>query len=661
MGLEKHLPQSHWSRIDPDEPSLNPGYLSTMTWRPSAAVHQAKKMLKTPIFESLVHFILEKSISDKDEKTLDIFRTFIKERIDRFKEVGITLHPASFLLRDNQIHGLATLHDGQILFISFFRQNASPLKGIFQIGWDFGTEDSLQIQLSPFDLANLRIFLEKIGPVFSPVAPWGPGIGLGNRMSILDYPVGYEVARRYGLCAAAIQGSVFREMAPERIFHRRSPPLIDFAGIGFVPVGHTGNSIQGQFLAGMFHRIKNGIDLPIVADADHIPVKGTSSNAAREVRMLIEEAKDRTLFTLDPHFCLYGGRPTIQANQRVLEKMFQRFPCERQMELLERYEGKEFQIEYLSGKGYFSIRMTREEVVDSAVRFEKAIEGIAMTWDMIETARTGRLYRVEVSIDEAPGITEPHHFFYLASELASRGLKPFSLAPGLGFTKRDVDIEGSKEPFKERVRQLASIAHKFGAVLGIHSGDGKGFATRKILAEATNGRFWYKISPDRQRNLFKVLSRFPAGSSERTLYEDLFDWTLCYVLRLALEAQGETARTAKEAIEEILVQETVTANNLRVKFEEALRCVKGGKSPQLLVAEMERMVRSPSSDIRRDPDSRIIHDYAFIYVGRRATDGSFLHRGRFFAISEVAAEAFLEEDRAYLHEMLEALNLIQAG
>lgn len=58
-----------------------------------------------------------------------------------------------------------------------------------------------------------------------------------------------------------------------------------------------------------------------------------------------------------------------------------------------------------------------------------------------------------------------------------------------------------------------------------------------------------------------------------------------------------------------------------------------------------------------NPDSRIMHDYAFIYVGQRSADEGFLHRGRFYAISEAAARAYKNEGEAYLNEMLSALLL----
>jgi len=644
-------------RVDPDEPALNPGFQSTMTWKPRAAVRQARRIFKTALMKSLAQFVLDRKLLDTNGKAIESLRAFILERADQFNGMGIILHPASFLLKSCQLHGLVTLQDGQRLFISFFRHDPPPLRGIYRFIWESKAEESLQAQLSPADLANLRLFVEKIAPEFAPVAPQGPGLGLGNRMSTLDYPVAYEVVQRYGVSAGVIQGSVFREMAPEKMFRRRNSPLIDLPGIGLIPLGHTGNSIQGQFLAGIIYRIERGIDLPIVADADHIPIRGTSKLVMKNTWMLVKEAQDRTLFTLDPHFCLYGGHPNLRADPRRLEKTFRKLPRNRQTEILQRYEGKEFQIAYLTGDGSFQINMTHDEVIDVAVRFEEAIEVIANTWAMIETVRAGRPYGVEVSIDEAPGITEPHHLFYLASELDIRGLTPFSIAPGLGFTKKDLDIEGPIEPFERRVRQLASVAHEFGAVLGIHSGDGKSFSTRRILAQATGGNFWYKVSPDRQRNFFKALSKFPAGSFERTLYEDIFDWTLCCALRLALEAKGETAQAAREAIEEVLAQETSTAHKLRRKFDEGLLRLNMKESLQILLAEMEKTVRSPFSDMMRDPDFRIIHDYAFIYVGQRSAEGGFLHRGRFFAISEEAQKAYQEEDRAYLLEMLEALGL----
>jgi hypothetical protein len=46
-------------------------------------------------------------------------------------------------------------------------------------------------------------------------------------------------------------------------------------------------------------------------------------------------------------------------------------------------------------------------------------------------------------------------------------------------------------------------------------------------------------------------------------------------------------------------------------------------------------------------------------VGQRDVEGRFFHRGRFFAISKEAVEAYQEEDTAYINELLEALGLIK--
>ena len=59
-------------------------------------------------------------------------------------------------------------------------------------------------------------------------------------------------------------------------------------------------------------------------------------------------------------------------------------------------------------------------------------------------------------------------------------------------------------------------------ILGIHSGDGKGSDTRRIIGETTAGNVWYRIGPDRQRMFFKLLSESPEGSDEGDLFKELF-------------------------------------------------------------------------------------------------------------------------------------------
>jgi hypothetical protein len=78
--------------------------------------------------------------------------------------------------------------------------------------------------------------------------------------------------------------------------------------------------------------------------------------------------------------------------------------------------------------------------------------------------------------------------------------------------------------------------------MGIHSGDGKSVPTRRILAKATGGNFWYKISPDRQRNFFRSLGLSAPGSEGRQLFQEVYRSALARVIGLAASGSNETAR-----------------------------------------------------------------------------------------------------------------------
>ena len=289
-------------------------------------------------------------------------------------------------------------------------------------------------------------------------------------------------------------------------------------------------------------------------DADHLPLRAASGAGQKLARRLIREAADRSLFTLDPHFCFYGGDPTLMSAMgegRVadVEAAFRvRFSPGARKDLAARYVGKRFRIPDPAGRKDHAIVMSASELADCAVRFQEPLDAIEDACAEIRRVKGGTPFAIEVSVDEVPGMSEPHHFYYLCAELARRNIRAFSLAPGLGFSKLDVDVKDPEGAFATRVRILAGISKHFGAVMGIHSGDGKSVPTRRILAKATGGNFWYKISPDRQRNFFRSLGLSAPGSEGRQLFQEVYRSALARVIGLAASGSNETARVARQTL-----------------------------------------------------------------------------------------------------------------
>ncbi len=317
----------------------------------------------------------------------------------------------------------------------------------------------------PTDMESLRVFLAE-NPVHQPVVPKGPGLGLGNRMGKIESTSAMLAMEELGITASAVQASVFRELRPKYIDPEGF--LVEYKGIGMVPIGHTGMTIEEQFVESIVDRVRHDITVPFAADADHIPLKGDSPQDIDEFHRLVAEAQDRTVFTIDPHFCLDHAAAA---------------PADRFCRVLPAYDRAVAQIARVKG---------------------------------------GSPYVIELSIDESPGVTTPAELEYLVGKVVDRSIPLFSIAPAIGFDKKDQDSSELARGLQKLLPQLNQIARDNGLLLGIHSGDGKGRETRKTIGDATDGNVWYRIAPERQRMFFKLLSDSSRGSDERTLFEELF-------------------------------------------------------------------------------------------------------------------------------------------
>ena len=346
----------------------------------------------------------------------------------------------------------------------------------------------------PDSIESLRAFLAK-HPEHRPGIPNGPGLGLGGRMGKIASTSAMLAIEELPIEASAVQCSVFRELRPD--FVNADNTFVEYKGIGQIPVGHTGMTIKGQFLEAVLDRIDKNITARYAADADHIPLKGDSTEEIAELRKFIEEAQDRTFFTVDPHFCM-------DHTAMAVEDKFGR--------LLDAFE--------------------------SAVAVIDEIKGSSP-------------YVIELSIDECPGVTSVAEMEFLVQHLSRKNIPLFSIAPAIGFTKKDEDNLELRTYLQRVLPELNRIARDHGLVLGIHSGDGKSDETRRIIGEATEGNVWYKVSPDRQRIFFQVLADSSEGSNERILFEEMFQSLLKMVQEGASSNKKDFAVNCRESLAEL--------------------------------------------------------------------------------------------------------------
>ena len=192
----------------------------------------------------------------------------------------------------------------------------------------------------------------------------------------------------------------------------------------------------------MQQRIRRGITVPFVADADHIPLTGNSDEDIDEFRRFVEESRDRTFFTVDPHRCLESSAAGPDA------------------------------------------------------RFAVAVPAFERAAAVIEEIKGRDPYVIELSLDEAPGITSVAEMRYLVRCLVRGRIPLFSIAPAIGFDKKDDDTRTVRETLERVLPDLSRVATDCGLVLGIHSGDGKRRETVRRIGELSRGKVWYKVSPE---------------------------------------------------------------------------------------------------------------------------------------------------------------------
>jgi len=638
-------------------PAANPGFLDTLTWDPSRAASVGRRAAGDGRLAALARALLAGGVTTDPP---------LARLIQRASRPPLELAaPSAVLTPSGGLLCVGILEDGQHLFLALTHSDDPVFRG--RAARPLCSLDLRQAQgrirasLFPFDLAHLRLLLAEVAPAFAPAAPARPGLGIGCRMGVLDVPVALQAVKRFDLCAAVIQSSVYRELGPLADLTRMPLPEIDLPGVGRVPLGHTGMSITGQFVAMMAERIKLGDRTPIAADADHLPLRGMSPAGRRLAKRLVHEARDRSLFTLDPHFCLYGGDARLgtalaEGRGADLEAAFQaRFSPGQRRSLLARYGGKRFPVAGLGTGRQAGIAFERLEVMDCALRFQEPLQAIEEACAEIRAVRAGAPTAVEVSIDETPGLSEPRHFYYLGSELAARRIPLFSLAPGLGFTKLDVDVQDPHGAFAVRVRELAAIAKHFGVVMGIHSGDGKSTVTRRILAREVAGNYWYKISPDRQRNFFRSLALCAERSEGRALFRDVYRAALCRLVDLTRHGGEETARVARQTLSVVARGAGVSAGvaaDIRGLLEPAGRGQ--ARSSARLV---KRIVEASPREVPGSLEDGIVHNYAFAAVGERDARGRFRYRGRLLSAPPEALAIYHRLDAGYLANLVRSLGL----
>lgn len=203
-------------------------------------------------------------------------------------------------------------------------------------------------------------------------------------------------------------------------------------------------------------------DKPWGADADHL-------KTAEDVRRMANAGY--TFFTIDPSD--YVVNEANQMSQNELQETVSR------QESAGIYDGESLESLYLE-KNYeisneFDLCFTRERLMRAGVKYGEAVNHMEKMAKHISRECAGRLYEIEVSVDETETPTTTLEHLFIALELKRRGVAVISLAPRfVGDFEKGVDFKGSLQLFEETLKEHIAIAKKMGPYkLSLHSGSDK--------------------------------------------------------------------------------------------------------------------------------------------------------------------------------------------
>jgi hypothetical protein len=373
-----------------------------------------------------------------------------------------TVHPGSHACAGGEDIVLATLEDGQDVFLRFGRGGSSRILGRPLGSLELG--GGVRLSAHPTDMPVLARFLSEANPGKAPRAMGSvPRLGIGCRHTTAVWPAAFRAMDRAGFAANAIQNSL-RELTLLDDLKRGLPARQNHLfGFGSIAEGHTGSTFEGLLHAGAIAALKAPTHPRYGADADHIQVKRGPGGLDR-AREVVEAARHYTFFTLDVSDIL--DYAALKADGRT----------------------------FAPGDA---------DVGRFVAKYRDALEAIERLCAHLREVKGGEPFDVELSIDENPPdvptvecITSSEELLFLAEEIGRRGLPVTHVAPNFGVEKgTDYRCPDGLDGLERRVRTISRIASERGLMLDCHSGDDLAKATRRVFGRATGGRVNFKVSP----------------------------------------------------------------------------------------------------------------------------------------------------------------------
>jgi len=573
-------------------PAKNPAILDTATWDPKTAwniINSIEETYWQSIHEAIIH---ERALSANEYC------------------IPYTTSCARYGTRAFFLAGLA---DSQQVFLEI----GSPMlrnscdrefsDKEFILGEPIGTisfSEAGHITAYKTDADVINRYIRFLKPDKSPKALGAtPRLGIGNRMSTAVWPGIWRAMEEGNFSANAIQNSVRELNILEDILEGRPPRTNYLFGFGPVDEGHTGSTFEGLLVAGILDALKTDTHLEFGADADHIMVK-RGREGKEKAKRVIDAARYYSFFTLDVSDILNYGAMTVSSNSTAEAYLTDNIRHSNQRKAVLTYHSEK---RYFAGQVYDLDKAAIGRLVG---KYWTALNAVEDLFSHIKTLKNETPFDLELSIDENPPdirtgdcLTTEIELMFLILEMQRRQIPLTHIAPNFGIEK-GMDYRGPDGliGLEKRIRRLYHIAGEGGVMLDCHSGDDLTCAVRKVVGRATEGEIHFKISPALQVIFAEVLNDF-----DPKLFRFWWDDTLDYARREA--ATGSVFAT------------------------ECLRQYETGADP------------TPS------PRHAVFHHYNFASVGRRDSNGQFIHREKFYDMPPDFYRDYQDRVKLYLLEV----------
>ena len=313
------------------------------------------------------------------------------------------------------------------------------------------------------EMNALRLALPFLRPKLTGMTP---SVGLGDRLGLAT-PGHIAAGADSGFILVLAQQSI-REMTRTA---RTAQQVMDEAAFGILQCGY---------------------DAGFGSDADHL-------KTTEDVDVTV--AAGFTFFTIDPS--AHVDDTVNAASEAELSKRIEKMIADG---VAGAADWKKKYLERSFTVGKLTVRFDAPTLLRAAAKYGRAVAHAETIGKHI--AKKAPQFELELSVDETALPTSVAEHFFIAHELAERGVRLISLAPRfIGEFEKGIDYKGDLKAFEASLTDHAEIAKHYGPYkISVHSGSDK-FAIYPSVARITEGRFHLKTAGTSYLEALRVVAR----------------------------------------------------------------------------------------------------------------------------------------------------------